>query len=103
MARGEVVLVEDKLQLMQRFSRRQLTLQLQRPLQALPVELGDWQLELAAGGQALVYRFGAASGPSDVGELLRRLAALGIEFKDLQTEQSSLEDIFVSLVGKDAA
>jgi ABC-2 type transport system ATP-binding protein len=101
--RGEIVLVEDKLQLMQRFSRRQLTLQLQQPLQALPPELGHWQLELAAGGQTLVHRFGAASGPSDVGELLRRLAALGIGFKDLQTEQSSLEDIFVSLVGKDAA
>jgi ABC-2 type transport system ATP-binding protein len=101
--RGEIVLVEDKAQLMQRFSRRQLTLQLQQPLQAVPPELGDWQLELAAGGHTLVHRFGAASGPSDIGELLRRLAALGIEFKDLQTEQSSLEDIFVSLVGKDAA
>jgi ABC-2 type transport system ATP-binding protein len=96
--RGRIVLVEDKLQLMQRFSRRQLTLQLRRPLAALPAGLAEWPLELADGGRALVHRFGAAGGASDLGELLRRLVALGIEFKDLQTEQSSLEDIFVSLV-----
>ena len=98
--RGEIILVEDKARLMQRFSRKQLTLQLQRPLPALPAELADWQLELAADGLALVHRFDAARGPHQIAELLRRLAALGIEFKDLQTEQSSLEDIFVSLVHK---
>ena len=95
---GEIILVEDKASLMRRFSRKQLTLQLQRPLQALPAELADWPLELADGGHALVHRFDTARGPSNVPELLRRLAALGIDFKDLQTEQSSLEDIFVSLV-----
>ena len=98
--RGEIILVEDKARLMQRFSRKQLTLQLQRPLPALPAELAEWPLELAADGLALVHRFDTARGPQHVGELLRRLAALGIEFKDLQTEQSSLEDIFVSLVHK---
>jgi ABC-2 type transport system ATP-binding protein len=97
---GEIILVEDKARLMQQLGRRQLTLQLQRPLAALPAELADWPLALAAGGQALVYRFDAAQGRSNIAELLRRLASLGIEFKDLQTEQSSLEDIFVSLVKK---
>jgi ABC-2 type transport system ATP-binding protein len=85
---------------MQQLGRKQLTLQLQRPLSALPGELAEWQLELAGDGLALVHRFDAARGPHHIAELLRRLAALGIEFKDLQTEQSSLEDIFVSLVHK---
>jgi ABC-2 type transport system ATP-binding protein len=97
---GQIVRVQDKAQLMQQLGRKQLTLQLQRPLSALPGELAEWQLELAADGLALVHRFDAARGPHQIGELLRRLAALGIEFKDLQTEQSSLEDIFVSLVHK---
>jgi ABC-2 type transport system ATP-binding protein len=97
---GQIIRVQDKAQLMQQLGRKQLTLQLQRPLPALPAELADWQLELAADGLALVHRFDAARGPHQIAELLRRLAALGIEFKDLQTEQSSLEDIFVSLVHK---
>ena len=95
---GELILVQDKVQLMQRFSRKRLTLQLQRPLPALPAELADWPLELADDGHALVHRFDSANGPSKVPGLLRRLAQLGIDYKDLQTEQSSLEDIFVSLV-----
>ena len=95
---GEIILVEGKTQLMQRFSRKRLTLQLQRALPALPPELADWALQLADDGHALVHDFDAAQGASKVPELLRRLAALGIDFKDLQTEQSSLEDIFVSLV-----
>jgi ABC-2 type transport system ATP-binding protein len=97
---GEIILVEDKARLMQQLGRKQLTLQLQAPLQAIPAEMADLPVELAARGQALVYRFDAAQGRSNIAELLRRLAALGIEFKDLQTEQSSLEDIFVSLVKK---
>ena len=95
---GEIILVEDKARLMQRFSRKRLTLQLQRPLAELPPALADGSLALADGGHALVHDFDTARGPSNVPELLRRLGALGIEFKDLQTEQSSLEDIFVSLV-----
>jgi ABC-2 type transport system ATP-binding protein len=95
---GEIILVEDKAQLMQRFSRKRLTLHLQQPLPALPPALAPWQLELADGGQTLVHGFDADSGASKVPELLRRLGELGIDFKDLQTEQSSLEDIFVSLV-----
>jgi ABC-2 type transport system ATP-binding protein len=98
---GELILVQDKARLMQRFSRKRLTLQLKRPLPALPaelVELTGGQLELVDGGHALVHGFDAAAGASKVPELLRRMAALGIDYKDLQTEQSSLEDIFVSLV-----
>jgi len=95
---GKIILVQDKAQLMQQLGRKRLTLQLQRPLQALPTELADWPLELADGGHALVHSFDTAKGPSNVPELLRRLQVLGIDFKDLQTEQSSLEDIFVSLV-----
>ncbi len=98
MRQGELILVEDKARLMQRFSRKRLTLQLQRPLSAVPAELADWKLELADDGHALVHGFDAANGPSRVPELLRHLSALGIDVKDLQTEQSSLEDIFVSLV-----
>ncbi len=96
--KGEIILVEDKSRLMQQLGRKRLTLQLQRPLQTLPAELADWPLALADGGHALVHDFDTAKGPSNVPELLRRLAALGIDFKDLQTEQSSLEDIFVNLV-----
>ena len=95
---GDLILVDDKARLLQRFSRKRLTLQLQRPLLALPPELANWALALADDGHALVHGFDTANGPSKVPELLRQLAALGIDYKDLQTEQSSLEDIFVSLV-----
>jgi ABC-2 type transport system ATP-binding protein len=97
---GEIILVEDKARLMQQLGRKQLTLQLQQPLPAVPHELADLRLELTDGGHALVHRFDAQQRKSTIAELLRRLAAAGIEFKDLQTEQSSLEDIFVSLVRK---
>ena len=96
--KGEIILVEDKTRLMQQLGRKRLTLQLQRPLQALPPELADWPLTLADGGHALVHEFDTARDASNLPELLRRLAGLGIDFKDLQTEQSSLEDIFVDLV-----
>ena len=96
--RGEIVLVQDKSRLMHQLGRKRLTLQLQRPLSALPGELADWPLQLADGGHALVHEFDTERDASSVPELLRRLGALGIDYKDLQTEQSSLEDIFVSLV-----
>jgi ABC-2 type transport system ATP-binding protein len=96
--KGRILLVQDKARLMQQLGRKRLTLQLQQPLRSLPAELSDWPLALADGGHALVHDFDAALGASKVPELLRRLGALGIDFKDLQTEQSSLEDIFVDLV-----
>jgi len=98
--KGRLILVEDKVQLMQQLGRKQLTLQLQRPLAELPSGLSDWHLELSADRQTLIYQYDARQERSHIAELLRALAAQGIEFRDLQTAQSSLEDIFVSLVRK---
>jgi ABC-2 type transport system ATP-binding protein len=101
--KGRLVLVEDKARLMQRYSQKQLTLHLQAPLQQVPAALADWRLVLSADRQDLVYRYDAQQDRSHIAELLRALAAQGIEFRDLQTAQSSLEDIFVSLVRKEDA
>ncbi len=98
--RGRLVLVEDKARLMQQLGKKQLTLHLQRPLGAVPPALAPFGLELKPGGLDLVYTFDSQQERSHIAELLRELAALDIEFKDLQTEQSSLEDIFVDLVHK---
>ena len=97
---GQIVLVEDKASLMRRFSRKQLTLQLRQPLVAVPQALAAWPLQLADGGRSLVARFDADQVGPSTAELLRALDAAGIAYRDLQTEQSSLEDIFVSLVKK---
>ena len=95
---GQLILVEDKDVLMQKLGKKQLTLHLQEPLTALPKELSDEPLELSADGTELVYTFDTQSQETGIAELLRRLAKHGIDFKDLQTSQSSLEEIFVSLV-----
>ncbi|MES2724723.1 MAG: ABC transporter ATP-binding protein [Pseudomonadota bacterium] len=95
---GQLILVEDKDVLMQKLGKKQLTLHLQEPLTALPKELADEPLELSADGTELVYTFDTQSQETGIAELLRRLAKHGIDFKDLQTSQSSLEEIFVSLV-----
>ena len=99
---GRIVLVEDKAALMRRLGKKQLTVQLSAALDRVPPELAAYQLELAAGGTALVHTFDAvgASGGEGAGiaGLLRGLAELGLDVRDLQTRQSSLEDIFVSLV-----
>jgi ABC-2 type transport system ATP-binding protein len=98
--KGEIVLVEDKARLMRQLGKKQLTLHLQSPLATLPDELAGFELALSSDRQDLVYTFDAHRDHSEIAELLKRLAANGIEFKDLQTQQSSLEDIFVSLVKK---
>ena len=95
---GELVLVEDKATLMRQLGRKQLSLQLQHPLAAIPAGLAGYALELSDDGQTLVYRFDAQQEHTGIAELLRRLAEHDIDFKDLQTQQSSLEEIFVSLV-----
>jgi len=95
---GELVLVEDKATLMRQLGKKQLSLQLQHPLAAIPVELAGYPLELSEDGQELVYTFDAQQEHTGIAELLKHLAEHGIDFKDLQTRQSSLEDIFVSLV-----
>jgi ABC-2 type transport system ATP-binding protein len=101
-SRGELILVEDKAQLMRKLGKKQLTLHLQAPLERVPDALAEFNLELSADRQDLVHTFDAQQGSPRIAELLRALAAHGIEFKDLQTEQSSLEEIFVSLVRKQA-
>ena len=97
-SKGELILVEGKVELMNKLGKKQLTLQLQNPLEKLPEALGDYQLELSADGSTLVYTFDAQGDRTGIAGLLRRLGEAGIDFKDLQTSQSSLEDIFVSLV-----
>jgi ABC-2 type transport system ATP-binding protein len=96
--KGRIILVEDKAVLMQKLGKRQLTLHLQAPLAAIPQSLAAYALELAGEGHELVYSFDAQSEGTGIAELMRQLSALGIDFKDLRTSESSLEDIFVSLV-----
>ena len=95
--KGELILVEQKSELMKKLGKRQLTLHLAEPLRALPAELGGWPLEIGGEGTELHYTFDATR-DANIAALLRELAKLGINFKDLNTHQSSLEDIFVGLV-----
>jgi ABC-2 type transport system ATP-binding protein len=96
--KGEIILVEEKSVLMRKLGERRLTLHLQSPLAAIPPELADAPLELAADGHELIYTFDAQAEDTGIAALLRRLESQGLDYKDLQTKQSSLEDIFVSLV-----
>jgi ABC-2 type transport system ATP-binding protein len=97
-SKGELILVEDKAVLMRKLGKKQLTLQLQNPLQQIPVELEALPLELTNEGHALVYTFDTQGEQTGIAPLLRRLGELGIDFKDLHSSESSLEEIFVSLV-----
>ena len=100
-SKGEIILVEDKVELMRKLGKKQLTLQLQGTLEQIPPELAAYQLELASGGSELIYTYDATQGErTGIIGLLKDLSQAGVVFKDLQTSQSSLEDIFVSLVGK---
>jgi ABC-2 type transport system ATP-binding protein len=96
--KGELVVVEEKHALMRKLGKKQLTLHLQTALAALPPALADLKLELAKDGTELVYTFDTQAAETGIAALLRRLNEQGIEFKDLRTAESSLEDIFVSLV-----
>ena len=96
--KGELILVEDKAALMAKLGKKQLRLHLQHPLQTIPAELANWQLELSDDGNELVYTFDAQSEQTGIAELLKKLGENGIDFKDLQSSQSSLEEIFVNLV-----
>ena len=98
MRKGEIILVEEKAELMRKLGRKQLTLQLHRPLAALPPALAPYALALAQDGAALVYDYDAAHEQGKIASLLRDLDAAGVEFTDLHTTQTSLEDIFVDLV-----
>ena len=97
---GRLVLVEEKNALMRKLGGKRLTLHLTEPLEQLPDGLDNHRLELAAEGYELVYTYDAEGKGTDIAELLTDLNAAGIRFTDLHTEQSSLEDIFVSLVRK---
>ncbi len=97
-SRGELILVEEKSVLMRKLGKKQLTLHLQEPLAALPAGLEGFQLELINDGADLVYAFDAQADSTGIADLLRRLTERGIDFKDLRTHESSLEEIFVSLV-----
>jgi ABC-2 type transport system ATP-binding protein len=96
--KGELILVEEKSKLMKKLGKKQLTLNLLKPLEAIPSDLSEWRLALNDAGTELEYTFDAAEERADIPALLRRISELGIAFKDLNTRQSSLEDIFVSLV-----
>ncbi|WP_043692009.1 ABC transporter ATP-binding protein [Luteibacter sp. 9133] len=96
--RGEIVIVEEKHTLMRKLGKKQLTLSLQSPLTAVPEGLNEWPLELSADGQSLTYTFDTQGDDTGIAVLLRKLNELGIDFKDLHSSESSLEDIFVSLV-----
>jgi ABC-2 type transport system ATP-binding protein len=97
---GQLVLVEEKHTLMRKLGKKQLTLYLQQPLAQIPVDLVDLPLELADDGNQLVYTFDTQSEHTGIAELLRQLNKHGIDFRDLHSSESSLEEIFVSLVRK---
>jgi ABC-2 type transport system ATP-binding protein len=99
-SKGEIILVEDKNLLMRKLGRKQLTLHLQSPLQQIPSQLANRQLELSADGTQLTYTFDVQADATGIASLLRQLSEQGIDFKDLHTSESSLEEIFVSLVHK---
>jgi ABC-2 type transport system ATP-binding protein len=101
-SKGELILVENKVDLMRKLGKKQLTLQLTAPLAEIPATLADWSLELGANGEELVYTYDIREEKGGIAALLKALEGLGVDFKDLRTDQSSLEDIFVNLVKETA-
>jgi ABC-2 type transport system ATP-binding protein len=100
-SKGELILVENKVDLMRKLGRKQLTLQLHEPLNEIPAALSRYALERSADGTELTYTYDADGERTRIADLLQALDDAGVRFKDLQTTQSSLEDIFVSLVKED--
>ncbi|HEX8402832.1 MAG TPA: ABC transporter ATP-binding protein [Allosphingosinicella sp.] len=101
--RGELILVEEKSALIKKLGKKQLTLNLSEPMDAVPPQLSDWGVSLQADGSELVYSFDGTADRTGIPSLLRRITDLGIGFKDLHTSESSLEDIFVGLVHEERA
>ena len=97
-SKGELIVVEDKEVLMRKLGKKQLTLTLRQPMTRIPAGLSAWPLVLSDDGHALIYRFDAQEEETGIAELLRTLGEHGIDFKDLSSSESSLEDIFVGLV-----
>ena len=100
--KGRIVLVEDKAELMQKLGKKQLIMDLQHELAEIPAALASYKLELVSGGAQLIYTYDAHMESTGISSLLSDLGAAGIQFKDLKTDQSSLEDIFVTLVKEPA-
>ena len=100
---GELIVVEDKNVLMRKLGKKQLTLTLQHPMERVPESLARWPLALSADGHALTYSFDTQQEDTGIAALLRALGEHGIDFKDLHSSESSLEDIFVSLVHEQKA
>ena len=100
-SKGDLIVVEDKAVLMRKLGKKQLTLSLQTPLERVPDALAGLPLSLTEGGLALVYTFDTQQEETGIATLLKQLAELGIDFKDLHSSESSLEDIFVSLIHSD--
>ena len=99
-SKGELILVEEKTALMKKLGKKQLTLHLQAPMRELPAALAEWKLALKNGGCEIEYTFDVRDERVGIPALLRRLGELGIDYRDLNTAQSSLEEIFVSLVSE---
>jgi ABC-2 type transport system ATP-binding protein len=102
-SKGELILVEEKSALMKKLGKKTLTVVLAEPLDAVPPDLGEWNVALKGNGNEIEYVFDTQAERTGVSSLLRRLGDLGIAYKDLNTQQSSLEDIFVSLVHEEKA
>ena len=96
--KGEIILVENKAELMRKLGKKQLTLQLQHPLERIPPQLAAYGLQLSSDRNELVYTYDAQGERTSIGALLEAVDDAGVSVKDLHTTQSSLEDIFVSLV-----
>ena len=101
--KGELIVVEDKAVLMRKLGKKELAITLQQPMAQVPEALSRWPLALSQGGTTLTYTFDSQQEDTGIAALLRALADHGIDFKDLHTSESSLEDIFVGLVHQDAA
>jgi ABC-2 type transport system ATP-binding protein len=97
-SKGELIVVEEKAALMRKLGKRQLILHLQSPIERVPPELSEYKLALSSEGADLVYTFDTRTDDTGIAGLMKRLNDLGIEFKDLETRQSSLEEIFIDLV-----
>jgi len=97
-AKGELILVEEKATLMKKLGKKQVAFELGEPLKTLPDGLGEWSLELKNNGSRLEYTFDTTADRTGVSSLIRRMSELNIQFKDLDTRTSSLEEIFVGLV-----
>jgi len=97
---GEIILVEEKAELMRKLGKKQLKLQLQSPLQSIPAALAGHPLDLSADGSELIYTYDTQSERTGITALLQAVSDAGIRFRDLQTSQSSLEEIFVKLVSE---